>query len=482
MDAALAAEVDALLSPLSADEEAAYFGGLQAAGAAPGLAVRRAGVASDAPSSSSSACGKGLFALRPFAAGDTVLREAPLVAIQQAANKRHADVCARCFRFVGSVERQLARRLAASPAAASLPLAGLAEGSVELPLARSLRPQPPPAHPCPGGCAGAAFCGPACAAASWAGHHRLLCPGPAGESPAPGALAALLRHTERTNDVFGLVANLLASVSLDADARLAAAAAAAAGGGSSSPSPGVGRSAAAAEAAAAAAPPAARFDALLAAWRPFRAAHRAAWADCVSRPDDVGPGAEEAAFRSSLAALVATTAARLGAALPGPAARYPALFSAACVSHVVGMVELNNLDVVVESPVERLFLAVDDLPPGPARDAALAATGPLLDALGAEYATPMDGTGFYPFVACCNHACDPAAASCKGEGDDNGAAVLVAVRDIAAGEEVTICYCDAGAGLADRRAALRDYGFVCTCARCTREEAAAAGRPKGKSK
>ena len=65
----------------------------------------------------------------------------------------------------------------------------------------------------------------------------------------------------------------------------------------------------------------------------------------------------------------------------------------------------------------------------------------------------------------------------------DGSAVLVATRDIRAGEEVTVCYIDAppGTPLAARREALRDYGFHCDCARCLREEAGE-GRRGRKSK
>jgi SET and MYND domain-containing protein len=43
---------------------------------------------------------------------------------------------------------------------------------------------------------------------------------------------------------------------------------------------------------------------------------------------------------------------------------------------------------------------------------------------------------------------------------------------MAAGEQLTISYIDAGQGLAARRQALEwAYGFTCRCARCREEEA-----------
>ena len=148
--------------------------------------------------------------------------------------------------------------------------------------------------------------------------------------------------------------------------------------------------------------------------------------------------------------------------------------------------------------MEDYFLAMDDLDE-PCRSAARTVTVPVLDALGAMYATPAEGTAFYILQSCANHSCAPNAhtlkvlwlshsslsVSCRcvwerscvplcvgtlcvgtlirtlaqGEGDVDGAAVLTAKRSIGASEEITICYIDEDAALADRQEALRDYGF-----------------------
>jgi hypothetical protein len=218
--------------------------------------------------------------------------------------------------------------------------------------------------------------------------------------------------------------------------------------------------------------PAERLRALLRAWRPFAAAHRVPWSLCVSLPEDVavGDAAAAAAFRAQLSRLAGASLRRLRAALAQPLALFPALFEQAVFEQIVGLFELNNLDVCVESPVENYFLAVDDLPEGEQRQAALRVTQPLLDALDCRYCTPLDGTGFFPFVACANHSCAPRAASLKGERDVDGAAVLVATRRLREGEEVSVCYIDDALPLAMRRAQLVDYGFHCRCERCEAEE------------
>ena len=54
-------------------------------------------------------------ALQVFEEDELILREAPLVGVQHYDNKRQVLVCSHCFRFVGSIEAQIAWRLAAQP-------------------------------------------------------------------------------------------------------------------------------------------------------------------------------------------------------------------------------------------------------------------------------------------------------------------------------------------------------------------------------
>ena len=102
------------------------------------------------------------------------------------------------------------------------------------------------------------------------------------------------------------------------------------------------------------------------------------------------------------------------------------------------------------------------------------APGPLLDALGEAYDATAQGTGFFALQSCANHDCAPSAQAVKPPGAADGAAVISAARRICAGEEITLCYVEADAPLAERQEALRDYGFVCACSRCRHEAAAGA--------
>ncbi len=52
------------------------------------------------------------------------------------------------------------------------------------------------------------------------------------------------------------------------------------------------------------------------------------------------------------------------------------------------------------------------------------------------------------------------------------AAVILALRDIQAGEEITIAYVDEVASVEERAAELADYGFTCDCDKCCAERLA----------
>ena len=92
-----------LLAPPTDDDVAAYYASL--------LAPGRPGHGDVLVKPSSKYQGRGLFAARDFAEGERVLCEPPLVGIQQESNREDATVCAQCFRYVGSIERQIATRL-----------------------------------------------------------------------------------------------------------------------------------------------------------------------------------------------------------------------------------------------------------------------------------------------------------------------------------------------------------------------------------
>ncbi len=76
------------------------------------------------------------------------------------------------------------------------------------------------------------------------------------------------------------------------------------------------------------------------------------------------------------------------------------------------------------------------------------------------------GSGVFPFAAIFNHACHPHA---QWRPLASGSAIIVrALRDIRAGEEVSVSYLPLGTvGRKRKTHLLEQYGFVCTCERCT---------------
>ncbi|XP_029085031.1 histone-lysine N-methyltransferase SMYD3 isoform X3 [Monodon monoceros] len=77
------------------------------------------------------------------------------------------------------------------------------------------------------------------------------------------------------------------------------------------------------------------------------------------------------------------------------------------------------------------------------------------------------GVGLYPSMSLLNHSCDPNCSIVF-----NGPHLLLrAVRDIEAGEELTICYLDMLMTSEERRKQLRDqYCFDCDCLRCQTQD------------
>ncbi|KAL6529546.1 Histone-lysine N-methyltransferase atxr2 [Orobanche gracilis] len=145
------------------------------------------------------------------------------------------------------------------------------------------------------------------------------------------------------------------------------------------------------------------------------------------------------------------------------------VFSLEVYGHIVGMFELNNLALVVASPVEDYFLYVDDLPLSQKKEAEKT-TKPFLDALGDDYSVSCQGTAFFPLHSCMNHSCIPNAKAFKREEDRDGQATIIALRPITEEEEITISYIDEDLPYKERKELLADYGFGCKCSKCITEE------------
>ncbi|KAI3436369.1 hypothetical protein D9Q98_002422 [Chlorella vulgaris] len=482
--------------------------------------------------------GKGLFATKDFEQGEIVLHEAPLAAFQHTNSRREAIVCSHCFRFVGSLEKQVGQQVseavdeagrcdldAAAPVDDSSAseagshqeaLMALHDDALKLLHGRLTLPHTdavplPAAVPCQGGCSGFKdclgdrYCSPSCAADAWQQYHQLLCMGPEEEQPecnggsgsgnsssdsgsgsqgksqdkakAPAAGSPPLRagtlagqeekeeargrnqhqsealqeffwHADHTNDIFRLAAIVVAKVLLAADCLLAQQGREA--GASSSSSSGEPDSAVC-------------WQALLAAWQPFAAGHKGPWWECTAAPPEAAADMRQLAS-DSLGLLAAALPPRL-------VSRFPALITLPVWGSIIGMFELNNLSLFVANPLQRWLLHLDSLP-HEEQAAAFEVAGPFIDSLPEEL-PGCEGSGFYALHSCCNHSCSPNAEAFKRDEDEDGSAVILALRAIKAGEEITLSYIDEEAQLEERQQQLADYGFRCACDRCTAEELAA---------
>ena len=80
---------------------------------------------------------------------------------------------------------------------------------------------------------------------------------------------------------------------------------------------------------------------------------------------------------------------------------------------------------------------------------------------------PLDGTSFYELTCKINHSCDPNVIVTYATSNEVGLqAQLLVLKPIQADEELVQSYIDQSQSLPARRAALIDYGFICTCRTC----------------
>ncbi|KFK39502.1 hypothetical protein AALP_AA3G252100 [Arabis alpina] len=460
----LSGEVAALLAPLPSLQVQEYFNQLITSRSCNGIEVKQ-----------NLSNGKGVYAKSEFKEDELILKDQILVGIQHSSNKVDCLVCSFCFRFIGSIEKQIGRKLyfknmglsgccdgeeddcvkyngneeqcgASSSNHNSLPqevVSSLMNGEMALPYTDKF-PLPSPLS-CPGRCQEAFYCSESCAKTDWETSHSLLCTGERSETISREALGEFIQHANDTNDIFLLAAKTIAFTILryrklkaeyvNKQAKQSVS----------------------------------KQSLLLEAWKPVSIGYKRRWWDCIALPDDVDPS-DEGAFRKQIKDLACNSLELLKAAIFDKECE--ALFSLEIYGNIIGMFELNNLDLVVASPVEDYFLYIDDLPDA-VKEEAEEITRPFLDALGDEYSDCCQGTAFFPLQSCMNHSCCPNAKAFKREVDRDGQAVIIALRRISKNEEVTISYIDEELPYKERQALLADYGFSCKCPKCLQDSSIA---------
>ncbi|CAH9071938.1 unnamed protein product [Cuscuta epithymum] len=439
--------------------------------------------------------GKGVYAEKNFKEGELVLKDKMLVGEQHSLNKLDCLVCNYCFRFIGSIEHQIGRQIywknfvdptdecgreksshikrefcdsdhsdeedcsdtenvqenGGCSSSNSNPkvsiskdlVQSLMNGDIRLPYSE-LFPLPPIVS-CPGGCEETYYCSPSCADADWEEFHSLLCTGKGSKALSTMAVLKFIEHANETNDIFLPAAKVISFTILRyrkfKEDWLS--------GKTKLDSPGN-----------------SNFSFLMEAWKPVSMGYKKSWWDSVALPNDV-EHSDEAEFRMQIKELANKSLQLLKAAIFDPECE--PLFSLEIYGNIIGMFELNNLDLVVESPLVNYFLHIDDLPSLKKR-VAEPIVRPLFDALGDDYSICCEGTAFFPLQSCMNHSCKPNAKAFKREEDLDGQAIIIALEPIQKGEEITISYIDEELSMEDRQALLADYGFRCKCPKCLKDQ------------
>ncbi|XP_076886162.1 histone-lysine N-methyltransferase ATXR2-like [Bidens hawaiensis] len=444
IDAQFAHQISILLEPPSPVQVQEYFDELTTRKLTHGIKVK--------PTNDH---GKGVYADVDFEEEDLVLKDQMLVGMQHSSNKIDCLVCGCCFCFIGSIEVQIGRKLylqhlgSLKDACFNEQLELLMQEKLELPHSKKF-PLPAVIN-CPGGCKEVYYCSKSCAEADWDACHSLLCTGEGSKSLSKKALSKFIQHANETNDIFILAAKAI-SFTILKYRKLKAVNNKDKEKEKTQLSDALGNH---------------NFCILLKAWKPILMGYKRRWWDCIALPDDVDVS-DEASFRMQIKQLAFESLELLKGAILDEEC-FP-LFSLEIYGNIIGMFELNNLDLVVASPMEDYFLYIDDLPEAEKKKVD-EITQPFLDALGEDYSVCCEGTAFFPLQSCMNHSCCPNAKAFKQEEDRDGQANIIATKPIKKGEEVTISYIDEDLELEERRALLADYGFICKCTRCVDEEA-----------
>ncbi|GAM17617.1 hypothetical protein SAMD00019534_007920, partial [Acytostelium subglobosum LB1] len=150
----------------------------------------------------SEAKGRGLFAEKQFEKDEVIFTEPPLFAVQHVYNRPIAWTCGNCFRFLGSLNRQINhyRRLF-----------NLKDKTELVPLPDNTTATPHEFQTAVLSCfakCGEKYCSEACRQTAFQNHHQILCVGE--HTPETSALYQFKKHAIETNELFFLGAQVIA--------------------------------------------------------------------------------------------------------------------------------------------------------------------------------------------------------------------------------------------------------------------------------
>lgn len=172
------------------------------------------------------------------------------------------------------------------------------------------------------------------------------------------------------------------------------------------------------------------------------------------------------------------------------------LLSEQFFAELMGLIELNSIDVDIPGPLLREALKIDDMSGKERSDALQVLVEKVEDVFGTEcteeamldisnresegdndyslgdvfhFLPRITGSALFSVIgSTINHSCVPTALVSY---LNDATAQLHAIRAIHPGSEITISYVDEHAELSERTEALQNYGFTCSCKRCETERA-----------
>ena len=226
---------------------------------------------------------------------------------------------------------------------------------------------------------------------------------------------------------------------------------------------------------------------------PFSLYASSVWWQQVAPPADLSP-VSASRFHSTLQSMCAEALALLQAVFPShsqPSSPFAFLFTLPMVGRLVSIFESNQLSLFAPSPVDTYVAFLLSLPPAQLQQFKSSVTPAVYRATNAVSSRRVEGVGLFSLLCCINHSC---AANCRlvkrdhrseadGFVDLDATMAACATKHIDEGEELTINYVDdsgeeGGEGEGEgermtwreRAVALLDYGIVCDCERCEEEK------------
>ena len=146
----------------------------------------------------------------------------------------------------------------------------------------------------------------------------------------------------------------------------------------------------------------------------------------------------------------------------------PVLGSVDCWDWLLGMLALNDATYEIDHPIRAYLVGLGTKTPPHLQAGVGGVIQPLLRVINTRHPSgdlSAHGEALYPLHACINHSCQPNAKQIPGEVD--GRVLLQALRDIPAGEPISISYVDKKKSKEDRRLQLlTTFGFDCQCELC----------------